>query len=105
MSRSGAPASGGVQRSLLPLRGPRLHAPGGAEVRLGLLVPLVVVLDMVVQQLGFAEGFVAARGPALEGVVVQVDGEHGWRLVLHHSVHWRRGHGRVSSWRHVSGVM
>lgn len=54
---------------------------------LGLLLR-VVVLDVVVQQAGLPEGLGAARRRALEGVVVQLDGEDGRRLVLDHSVHW-----------------
>lgn len=54
---------------------------------LGLLLR-VVVLDVVVQQAGLPEGLGTARRRALEGVVVQLDGEDGRRLVLDHSVHW-----------------
>lgn len=61
------------------------HPPGRLRLLVRRLVR-VVVLDVVMQQAGLPEGLGAAISGALEGVVVQLDGEDGRWLVLNHPV-------------------
>lgn len=54
----------------------------------GVLAVCMVVLDVVVQERGLPEGLQTARGLALEGVVVQFNGEDWGRLVFDDSIQW-----------------